>query len=66
MKEYTACIERCRFAFKNCGRRCAEDHIRCRVLPLGGEQQVTPLSPPPTRREQLCHSFCSNKPQQHR
>ena len=47
MKEYTSCVERCRFAFKNCGRRCAEDHIRCRVLPLGGEQQVTPLCPPP-------------------
>ncbi len=41
MKDYTTCFERCRFAFKNCGRRCAEDHIRCKVLPLGGEQQVT-------------------------
>ena len=39
--EYTSCVERCRFAFRNCGRRCAEDFIRCQVLPFGGQQHLT-------------------------
>jgi hypothetical protein len=37
----TTLQERCRFAFRNCGRRCAEDFLKCLVLPFGGEPDLT-------------------------
>jgi len=39
--KYTMCVERCRFAFRKCGRRCAEDALSCQVLPFGGNQVLT-------------------------
>jgi hypothetical protein len=39
--KYSTCLERCRFKFRNCGRKCAEDFIRCEVLPVGGVMTLT-------------------------